>query len=188
MALPNLLPLPALNGHQAQLACSAAGFAQICWSKPGLGFSTRNDFSPLDFQTYGHLPLKYKWNNCKLLLKKISVLPKPVPVTHCWLPRTPVLPHFSLLKERIHVKNHLENHFPATLGSSPLLAVLLLSVPPHLWCILRFGAFTILLPPQPSPRPLLVTTHIVLPPSHLLLKGGYMKSVTWDQGFCSSEL
>ena len=35
-------------------------------------------------------------------------------------------------KERIHVKNHLENHFPATLGSSPLLAVLLPSVHPHL--------------------------------------------------------
>ena len=51
-------------------------------------------------------------------------------------------------------------------------------MPLPLWIITSFGAFTSLLPPQPNPPPLFVTSHILLSPSPLLLKGGYIEFVT----------
>ena len=73
-------------------------FSQICQSKPGLGFSTRNSLIYSGFQPLRPFCPSTVWViTCQ---KSPPVSPKPVTVTHCWLQRTLVPSNVSLFAER----------------------------------------------------------------------------------------
>ena len=126
MALPNLLPLPALSGHQAQLACSAASLLRFADLSQAWAFLLAMIF-PLDFQTSGHHALQYKCKQLPTFAKKALRVAQACSCDSLCLPTS----HF-LFKERIHGMNHFGNHFTATQGFRPLLALSLLSVHPPL--------------------------------------------------------
>ena len=85
------------EGSAGVLGCR---FAQICQSKPGLGFSTRNSLIYSGFQPLRPFCPSTVWViTCRNLPQKPPVSPKPVTVTStvtsCWLQRTVVLSNVS---------------------------------------------------------------------------------------------